>query len=530
MDIDLDDILDDVMAEKPVSVSPVVVAVPPILCARPCCKKLRLHICTACRNEGYCDIDCQRKDWKIHKILCIFMKNDKKLLPFTEVDAVVSKLQEHAELKKGTVGEIRILQYCLSFQENQYDRILYRFECEKGTIRVGDLSDDVISQSNHYINNIVSICLSLGNAHETLTNNMAMDDILKDTINKSIYYYKKSLSILEKFQEEHGAGKKLRTNANIGEEEQEISELLSGIERQLGECQKRMRNFDKAEDYYDRSLSHAKRMMIGPKRIELVQNALMAKGENLYFQSKSSEAKAVYEECYNVVAEAYFPDHPMVLRTANKLADVLSQAGEPENAEIFARICYEQLSLTQPAIDTESEELGNAAGSVASVIAQLIHKNGQDGGDIVEAEILARTALRIKERIYSLNHHETASSLSTLADILRVKGKHDGEVQALYERSLAIYVKDEGVDSHNTGILNYHLARFHSNILNKLLPGNERTEHFYIAERYCTEAIRINTDTLGPFHPQTLAMQSLLSTMRMRSNNVESLMRIFTGR
>jgi hypothetical protein len=45
------------------------------------------------------------------------------------------------------------------------------------------------------------------------------------------------------------------------------------------------------------------------ERVELTSEALMRKGENLNFQSKHNEAKAVYEELYNFMVEVYYPNH-----------------------------------------------------------------------------------------------------------------------------------------------------------------------------------------------------------------------------
>jgi hypothetical protein len=35
-----------------------------------CGKEDNIQRCSACRNAGYCSIDCQKKDWSIHSLTC----------------------------------------------------------------------------------------------------------------------------------------------------------------------------------------------------------------------------------------------------------------------------------------------------------------------------------------------------------------------------------------------------------------------------------------------------------------------------
>jgi hypothetical protein len=150
-------------------------------------------------------------------------------------------------------------------------------------------------------------------------------------------------------------------------------------------------------------------------RINLVFSALVRKGSNFASQQEYSEAKSVFEEVYNLVAEAYYVDYPLVLKAATFLINVLIQTEEYEDAERYARITYE--CLTRP-VDTESEEVANAAESLANVTYLLIHRKGVKDGDIVEAEMLSRKSLRIKEKIYGANNPATVNSKIGLSNIL----------------------------------------------------------------------------------------------------------------
>jgi hypothetical protein len=67
-------------------------------------------------------------------------------------------------------------------------------------------------------------------------------------------------------------------------------------------------------------------------RIRNLFSALIRKGGNFSQQREFNEAKTVYEKCYNLVAEAYYVDHPIVLEAANHFIMVLIHIEEYEVA------------------------------------------------------------------------------------------------------------------------------------------------------------------------------------------------------
>jgi hypothetical protein len=169
--------------------------------------------------------------------------------------------------------------------------------------------------------------------------------------------------------------------------------------------------------HFSRAISYAKRLIIGEKRTELLFEALIAKGTSLGVLKNYKEAKEAREECYNLVAEFYSPDHPMVLEAGNKLIEHLLSTEEYYDAERFARISYE--CLTRP-VDTESYMVADASESLATAMFRL-NRNDKNW-DSTEAEMLCRKALRIKNIVYGPNHVMQMRLLATLADILQVKG------------------------------------------------------------------------------------------------------------
>jgi hypothetical protein len=66
-------------------------------CSRPCCTENIKLACASCLKEGYCGVECEKKDRKIHKILCSSIKNGSKQQPFIETDMAISLLSAKAE-------------------------------------------------------------------------------------------------------------------------------------------------------------------------------------------------------------------------------------------------------------------------------------------------------------------------------------------------------------------------------------------------------------------------------------------------
>lgn len=201
---------------------------------------------------------------------------------------------------------------------------------------------------------------------------------------------------------------------------------LSRTEKSLGDCHGMLSSYEMAEYYFDKALSNAKRIVAGQKRVAPLYESLIMKGQILYVQFEFRLSKAVYKRKYDLVSELFPPHHPMILMALNCLIKVLIHTREFDDAERYARTCYECLS--SQSVDAESDDIANAAESLAVVTSKL--KN-QDGGDrIMEAEMLARKAVCIKEQIHGIDHFQTRSSLSSLSDILQLKG-NDDEVKVL---------------------------------------------------------------------------------------------------
>jgi len=65
-----------------------------------CCNKLPSHnatllVCSGCRSVQYCNSDCQRKDWKTHKLTCKQKQKSSENEIAAAINAVQKKQEKH---------------------------------------------------------------------------------------------------------------------------------------------------------------------------------------------------------------------------------------------------------------------------------------------------------------------------------------------------------------------------------------------------------------------------------------------------
>jgi hypothetical protein len=92
-----------------------------------------------------------------------------------------------------------------------------------------------------------------------------------------------------------------------------------------------------------------------------------------------------------------------------------------------------------------------------------------------------------------------------------IQGKLRDETKELLERSLAIFVINEGLDGTNTAAGNIDIGRFHYSLAKiQSIMSIKRTQ-LLLAKSYAEEAIRIETKIHNPTHPSSVVAASLLS-------------------
>jgi tetratricopeptide (TPR) repeat protein len=132
-------------------------------------------------------------------------------------------------------------------------------------------------------------------------------------------------------------------------------------------------------------------------------------------------------------------------------------------------------------------------------------------GDSVKAEKLVRESLRIRTRLYDGDRVHVGMSSSLLANILEAQGKLGTETKKLYERFLAISIKNFGSERINTAATNGNLGIFYHLQAEASLSAGIRKEHLSLSISKFNEALRIYTKLFGLDHPNTVQASSRLS-------------------
>jgi hypothetical protein len=214
------------------------------------------------------------------------------------------------------------------------------------------------------------------------------------------------------------------------------------------------------------------------------------------------DALTIAEECYNLVVEAYNPVHPQVQEAAGILIDILISKGDLFDAERYAQVTYGNLRDKKNGIDQESEAVAEGAYNLANVIFQ------QDG-DLIKAEELARESLRIRSLIFDSNHQSVSISCNLVANILRKQSKLGDETRVLFERFLAISIRNEG--PANTAAANSNLGLFYYQLSHEQATLNVQQAQLLLAKSHHEEAYRIRSKIYGPTHPETVFTASNLA-------------------
>eukprot|EP00596_Hydrurales_sp_CCMP1899_P001092 CAMPEP_0119036554 /NCGR_PEP_ID=MMETSP1177-20130426/4333_1 /TAXON_ID=2985 /ORGANISM="Ochromonas sp, Strain CCMP1899" /LENGTH=297 /DNA_ID=CAMNT_0006996601 /DNA_START=695 /DNA_END=1588 /DNA_ORIENTATION=+ len=287
---------------------------------------------------------------------------------------------------------------------------------------------------------------------------------------------------------------------------------------ELGDVNFKMRNHEIAGSYFEQAMAYSKGITEEEAKAGMYFLALSNKGKNLYFQLKYNEAKMVFEEAYNIMAEQHDPSHPDTLDAALRLIDVLIHTGDFYDGERYARMCYDL--LTHP-VDLENELVARSASCLAQCSYLLNKENKVKTQEVyVEIEMLFRKSIRIRERIDGRDCPGIVQDLLALSDVLQQLHCLDNvqraaEIKDLLGRTLVIYTKDGGLDSANVRIANRHLALFHYSHASGHPPGSVgRTTELRIADSYYEETMRIGLKLYGLNDKENIGFEDLVTGMK----------------
>jgi tetratricopeptide (TPR) repeat protein len=461
-------------------------------CAAPCCNKPAKSQCSACLKEWYCSGECQKGDWKDHKKICKILKilsND--LQPYPEVLQVIIEILD-------ATRNVRVLEQLYRYAEFQFgDRISGETFRQRG-------NSGRIDNFNVEINILIPIYRKLVN---TYIEDTSLSDINCDSI--VLPYHEKVLTVLQPWSLCVDLDVANRVDSLSKDQIDEILYIFSDTEQSISIIHTHRNQFILSESHCQRALSCAQRYNEeGETKTTLLLKAFTNYCTLMIAQSDFAGALPFAEEAYNCVAIAYNPVHPQVQEAAGTLIDCLMHKGELYDAERFSQLTLDSLKDPANEVDQESEAVAKGYYNLGNVLKKQKE-------DVVRAEMLARESLRIRTQLYGNDHPHVGNSIGLLAEILRKQGNLGNEVKEMFERSLAIDVKQQGPDGVNTSIGNKNLGVFHDQLAETDLSTDERKEHLRLSVSYYTEALRINANIFGPDHHDTINAASDLSEISL---------------
>jgi hypothetical protein len=460
-------------------------------CALPGCFKAGISRCSICLSEPYCSGECQKGDWKLHKLICKTLKKlSLQLQPYQDVCRVIEEIV--GERPKKVQLEMRVLGNLLFYAEHQFgDQVPGKVYRERLN---GERVDNWVVE--------LEICLIYKNLQNVYSRDESLSMI--DSNNLRFPCLEKMLDLLSPWSSKLDSNSISQMDSIEKDRINFILHLLSATERTIGSILRQRNKFELSESYCQEALSHA-RLYEGTEedKIDLLCSALTTIYYLTFIQDNFIDALPFAEEAYNLYAIAYNPVHPKVQKAAGMLIQCLMHKGDLYDAERFAEATLDSLKDPANRLDQESEEVAEGYHNLANVI------NTQDG-DFVKAEMLARESLRIRTRLYSNDHINVGLVSSLLANILMSQDNMGDETMELLECSLANQTKHYGPDGTNVVISNFNLGTFYHRLADKQQIARRKIECLCLSISKFEEVVRIHTKIFGPDNPQTRKFSSEL--------------------
>jgi tetratricopeptide (TPR) repeat protein len=236
-----------------------------------------------------------------------------------------------------------------------------------------------------------------------------------------------------------------------------ILELLTICEDHAASIYMHRNRIEISENHCQRAITYARQYNEeGETKTNLLLKTLSTYSLHLSNRGEFAGAISVAEEAYNCAAIAYNPVHPKVQKAAGTLIECLIRKGDLDNAELFSQMTLDSLKDPANKVDQEGEEVARGYFNLANVIS--MEKSPKK--DYKRAEMLVRESLRIRTKLYSNDHWHIGSNIGLLASILRKQFQFGPELQALYERTLAIDKKHHGPDGINVSVSYTNLGQY----------------------------------------------------------------------
>jgi tetratricopeptide (TPR) repeat protein len=230
----------------------------------------------------------------------------------------------------------------------------------------------------------------------------------------------------------------------------------------------------------ERVLPHV--MMVAPALPEQAEDQELAEllqkaADWLRLQAQYAPAQSLYERALRIQERVLGPIHPNVAAVLNRLAAVLDERGEPQQAVPL----YERaLRISEQALGPEHPDLAYPLHNLASFYFEQQKYQ--------QAEPLYQRALHLFEQALGPEHSMVAHPLNGLADLYAEQGKYR-QAEPLYERALRI-CEAKGAEHPHVALILDGLAKLYT-----------RQEKHVKAKELHERALHIQEQAMGLLHP-----------------------------
>jgi hypothetical protein len=392
-------------------------------------------------------------------------------------------------------NDVRVLEHLLSYADYQFAQPItgrdYRERSDGQLIDNWDVDIIILFR----ISSMIIVIYSM---------NLLDNHVIR--YNKMYPHLERSLHILSSWMVSIDSDAANQSNSLSFEQINHLLRVSIQTERTMAVVIMNRNQYDVAEGHCHRCLVHSRRLGVeGEEKITSIFKALSTYVTLRQYQGDLEGAITFAEEAYNLVVDAYNPVHLQVQEAASLLIGCLIQKGDYLNAERYADQTYQNLKDVKNGVDQEGREVAMGAYDLADVIQR------QDDGDLIKAEKLGRESLRIRAQLHGSDDADVGSGTHLLARILQKQGKLGDETKELFERSLAIFIRNKGPDGMNTAAVTSNIGNFHYQLaMIQSMISTKRT-HLLLAKSYIEEALRIETKIDNPTHPNRVTAASLLS-------------------
>lgn len=438
-------------------------------CGKQCCEGFKLKICSVCLVEGYCSVDCQKADWKTHKVLCFLMKNENSLFPYEKICDIVEKLIKLAKFKEIENNDeknkanrnksIKILEYGILFAKKQFG------ERTIGSLQRSFRFNSTITNIRVDLNVLIPVYQSLCDLYfpidDTIPNINDSNITVDDCVNV-IKCYDNMLSILNYWDE----NKEYIIHDEIIDY---VCITLNNVYFRYAMCKQYQSEFDVAIKHYDNAIYYLKKKTLTYEDLEKLSKTLTVEGKikydvsklrfeddldklciylvhktcSLYNLSKYDDIKVICEEVYNITVDYYPCDHPKVLDKVNILVEILIKMEEYIDAERYARVCYECLLKN----DSDILELSTIANLLAVVTFELIKQNTSNTSkkiNLINIEDVGKLfinslKIQLKYNTTNIDCGHIQKIKNSLYELYTFMGKNKVEILTLFDANEIYY-------------------------------------------------------------------------------------------